>query len=137
MRACNNLPQPNPYIHLSFWGLQKIVACFHSFLQCLFVSTVFGTVSSLHSIILHFYTCIPCSARQNCMLNPAVHAHACHGITMASPIITCIIATNPEHITWCAGLGLITLNCRNIIITMYRCVHMMCINQETSDYCLR
>ena len=35
-------------LHLSFWGLQKIVACSHSSLQCLLVSTVFGTVSSLH-----------------------------------------------------------------------------------------
>ena len=35
-------------LHLSFWGLRKIVACSHSSLQCLLVSTVFGTVSSLH-----------------------------------------------------------------------------------------
>ena len=30
-------------------GLRKIVACSHSSSQCLLVSTVFGTVSSLHS----------------------------------------------------------------------------------------
>ena len=35
-------------LHLSFWGLRKIVACSHSSLQCLLVSTVFGMVSSLH-----------------------------------------------------------------------------------------
>ena len=35
-------------LHLSFWGLQKIVAYSHSSSQCLLVSTVFGTVSSLH-----------------------------------------------------------------------------------------
>ena len=35
-------------LHLSFWGLRMIVACPHSSLQCLLVSTVFGTVSSLH-----------------------------------------------------------------------------------------
>ena len=35
-------------LHLSFWGLQKIVACSHSSSQCLLVSTVFGMVSSLH-----------------------------------------------------------------------------------------
>ena len=35
-------------LHLSFWGLRKIVACYHSSSQCLLVSTVFGTVSSLH-----------------------------------------------------------------------------------------
>ena len=35
-------------LHLSFWGLRKIVACSHSSSQCLLVYTVFGTVSSLH-----------------------------------------------------------------------------------------
>ena len=35
-------------LHLSFWELRKIVACSHSSSQCLLVSTVFGTVSSLH-----------------------------------------------------------------------------------------
>ena len=35
-------------LHLSFWGLRKIVACSHSSSQCLIVSTVFSTVSSLH-----------------------------------------------------------------------------------------
>ena len=35
-------------LHLCFWGLRKIVACSHSSSQCLLVSTVFGTVSSLH-----------------------------------------------------------------------------------------
>ena len=44
VRACNNLPQS---LHLSFCGLRKIVACSHSSSQCLLVSTVFGTVSSL------------------------------------------------------------------------------------------
>ena len=46
-------------LHLSFLGLRKIVACFHSSSQCLLVSTVFGTVSSLHptSFLMIFYTC--------------------------------------------------------------------------------
>ena len=35
-------------LHLSFWGLRKIVACSHSSSQCLLVSTVFGMVSFLH-----------------------------------------------------------------------------------------
>ena len=35
-------------LHLSFWGLRKIVAYSHSSSQCLLVSTVFGTMSSLH-----------------------------------------------------------------------------------------
>ena len=37
-----------PFLHLGFWGLRKIVACSQSSSQCLLVSTVFGTVSSLH-----------------------------------------------------------------------------------------
>ena len=50
-------------------GLRKIVACSQSTSQCLLVSTVFGTVSSLHpSSFLHLYTkglwplCDKCSA---------------------------------------------------------------------------
>ena len=35
-------------LHLSFWALRKIVVYSHSSSQCLLVSTVFGTVSSLH-----------------------------------------------------------------------------------------
>ena len=48
-------------LHLSFWGLRKIVAYSHSSSQCLLVSTVFGTVSSLHptSFLMTFiYACI-------------------------------------------------------------------------------
>ena len=47
-------------LHLSFWGLRKIVACSHSSTQCLLVSTVFGTVSSLHptSFLMIFTLCI-------------------------------------------------------------------------------
>ena len=47
IESMHNLPQPPPYI-FGFWGLRKIVACPHSSSQCLLVSTVFGTVSSLH-----------------------------------------------------------------------------------------
>ena len=36
--------------HIGFSGLQKIVAYSHSSSQCFLVSTVFGTVSSLHPI---------------------------------------------------------------------------------------
>ena len=46
-------------LHLSFWGLRKIVACSHSSSQCLLVSTVFGTVSSLHPtsfLYLYYYS---------------------------------------------------------------------------------
>ena len=44
LTVCNNLPQP-PSLYLVFWGLRKIV---NSTSQCLLVSPVFGTVSSLH-----------------------------------------------------------------------------------------
>ena len=37
-----------PSLHLGFGGLRKIVACSQSSSQCLLVSTVFSTVSSLH-----------------------------------------------------------------------------------------
>ena len=46
-------------LHLSFWGLRKIVACSHFSLQYLLVSTVFGTVSSLQptSFLRNNYCC--------------------------------------------------------------------------------
>ena len=47
LRACNNIPQPQKNRDVGI-GLRKIVACSHSSPQCLLVSTVFGTVSSLH-----------------------------------------------------------------------------------------
>ena len=48
MRACNILPQPPK----NWIGLRKIVACSHSSSQCLLVSTVFGTVSSLYILLV-------------------------------------------------------------------------------------
>ena len=56
LRACNNLPQPPPYI-LVFWGCGRLLHVLNHTLQWLLVSTVFGTVSSLH-LIYDFYTCI-------------------------------------------------------------------------------
>ena len=41
-------------LHLSFWGLRKIVACSHSSSQCFLVSRVFDTVSSLHPTSVTF-----------------------------------------------------------------------------------
>ena len=41
-------------LHLSFWGLRRIVACCQSS-QCLLVSNVFGMVPSLHPTS-DFYT---------------------------------------------------------------------------------
>ena len=49
LRACNNLPQPPPYI-LVFWGCGRLLHALNLTLQWLLVSTVFGTVSSLHLI---------------------------------------------------------------------------------------
>ena len=57
-------------------GLRKIVACCHSSSQCLLVSTVFGTVSSLHptsflmiftlvSLIFLSRLSLDCSARRD------------------------------------------------------------------------
>ena len=37
-------------LHLSFWGLQKIVAYSHSSSQCLLVSTVFGVIPTFYFI---------------------------------------------------------------------------------------
>ena len=42
-------------LHLGFGGLRKIVACSHSSLQCLLVSTVFGMVSS-HRLVSSIFT---------------------------------------------------------------------------------
>ena len=49
LRACNNLPQPPPYISF-FWGCGRLLHALNHTLQWLLVSTVFGTVSSLHLI---------------------------------------------------------------------------------------
>ena len=58
LRACNNLPQPPPYISV-FWGCGRLLHALNHTLQWLIVSTVFGTVSSLHLnfIFNDFYTC--------------------------------------------------------------------------------
>ena len=49
LRTCNNLPQPPPYIS-AFWGCGRLLHALNHTLQWLLVSTVFGTVSSLHLI---------------------------------------------------------------------------------------
>ena len=49
LRACNNLPQTPPYISV-FWGCGILLHALNHTLQWLLVSTVFGTVSSLHLI---------------------------------------------------------------------------------------
>ena len=62
--ACNNLPQPPPYISV-FWGCGRLLHALNHTLQWLLVSTVFGTVSSLHLISIFtvvmnvLYTLVP------------------------------------------------------------------------------
>ena len=55
LRACNNLPQPPLYI-LVFWGCGRLLHALNPILQCFLVSTVFGTVSSLHLTSFMMYT---------------------------------------------------------------------------------
>ena len=57
-------------LHLGFWGLRTIVAYSHSSSQCLLVSTVFGTVSSLHptSFLILVYTKLAKPLFSNVML---------------------------------------------------------------------
>ena len=47
LRACNNRPQPPPYIFV-FRGCRRLLHGLNPTLQCFLVSTVFDTVSSLH-----------------------------------------------------------------------------------------
>ena len=47
LTVCNNLPQP-PSLHLGFGGCGRLLHTVNSTSQCLLVSPVFGTVSSLH-----------------------------------------------------------------------------------------
>ena len=47
-RRIESMQQSSATPSLHLWGLRKIVACSQSSSQCLLVSTVFGTVSSLH-----------------------------------------------------------------------------------------
>ena len=58
LRVCNNLLQPPPYIFV-FRGCGRLLHALNPTLQCFLVSTVFGTVSSLHLtsflMILHLY----------------------------------------------------------------------------------
>ena len=68
LRACNNLPQPPPYI-LVFWGCGRLLHALNHTLQWLLVPTVFGTVSSLHLIsFLMIFTLV---------ITSAMHAHSC------------------------------------------------------------
>ena len=73
-------------LHLSFWGLRKIVACSHSSSQCLLVPTVFGMVSSLHPtsflmifILVHVYSAIHVYCIYNHVyyepVNDGMHTH--------------------------------------------------------------
>ena len=55
LRACNNLLRPPPYIFV-FRDCGRLLHALNPTLQCFLVSTVFGTVSSLHlTSFLHLY----------------------------------------------------------------------------------
>ena len=92
-------------LHLSFWGLWKIVACSHSSSQCLLVSTVFGTVSSLHpTSFLMIFTLVYIAF--TCVYNIMVlyrHSHECIIIYVAykhtrlTDSIQCIQMESPSH----------------------------------------
>ena len=67
-------------------GLRKIVACSHSSSQCLLVSTVFGTVSSLHptsflmiftlvSLVFLSRLSLDCSARRDAIRSIARYTY--------------------------------------------------------------
>ena len=62
LRACNNLPQPPPYIFV-FRGCGRLLHALNPTLQCFLVSTVFGMVSSLHltSFLMIFTLVITCT----------------------------------------------------------------------------
>ena len=82
LRACNNLPQPPPYI-LVFWGCGRLLHALNHTLQWLLVPTVFGTVSSLHLIsFLMIFTLVD---------------HTVHNVTVVNiPNCMVIVATrNP------------------------------------------
>ena len=53
LRACNNLPQPPPYI-LVFGGCGRLLHSLNPTLQCFLVSTVFGTNSFLMTFTLMY-----------------------------------------------------------------------------------
>ena len=66
-------------LHLSFWGLRKIVACSHSSSQCLLVSTIFGTVSSLHptSFLMIFILVYICMVKKLAFSIIELLSHTC------------------------------------------------------------
>ena len=77
-------------LHLSFWGLWKIIACSHSSSQCLLVSTVFGTVSSLHpTLFLYLFLSIalPLCHLHSC--DVVVYNHSCLSSTQEPTLLGC------------------------------------------------
>ena len=92
MRACNNLPQPLPYI-FGFGGLWKIVVCSQSSSQCLLVSTVFGMVSSLHptSFLMIFTLVYLCAVNKF-----YVGIYLCNNI---GPVLVCLLSGSTDVTT--------------------------------------
>ena len=62
-------------LHLGFWGLRTIIAYSHSSSQCLLVSIVFDTVSSLHPT--SFLVCTCSNAASVTIVSCYVYMHIC------------------------------------------------------------
>ena len=83
LRACNNLPQPPPYISV-FWGCGRLLHALNLTLQWLLVSTVFGMVSSLHliSFLMIFTLVILCNS------SPPYESFLCTAQCSADLVVT-------------------------------------------------
>ena len=53
LRAYDNLPQPYPYTSV-FGGSRRLLHALNPISQCLLVSTVLGTVSTLHFTLVDY-----------------------------------------------------------------------------------
>ena len=67
LTVCNNLPQPPSLVYISFFGgCGRLLHTVNSTSQCLLVSPVFGTVSSLHPTSLLVRSSANLPARVKC-----------------------------------------------------------------------
>ena len=95
LRACNNLPQPPPYISV-FWGCGRLLHALNLTLQWLLVSTVFGMVSSLHLIsFLMIFTLVYIRLP---LPRACAHFLACTKVLAFSPCTMDSVRRNPAAI---------------------------------------
>ena len=109
-------------LHLSFWGLRKIVACSHSSSsQCLLVSAVFGTVSSLHptSFLMIFILVYICSAFSHAYTWPCIPwCNVCaNSFVHVSCLNKCVCSVVPVYECRC-------IHVCSVYIYMYVVCHM-------------